>query len=497
MNTFPVNLLLKGRKCLLAGGGKVASRKLLKLLGAGAEVTVIAPEFSRQIGTLAAEGGIVLHRRSFQDNDLDGAFLIYAATDDHALNLKITQLAEQRNILACSVDQNWAGGSFITPATISNDEITVAVSSSGVACRKARLIRDNLSRHIASLENTELLVIGADHNYIAQQQREPLHLGRAGLERAGGMIANLWGIQGFVLLNTCNRIELIAAAHLSPPLIDALKLILNFSRLGDEDYYVKTGFEAFTHLCLVAGGLFSQTPGENHITSQMKGAWQYADEKNWGGGLMNTLRDYMLHASKHIRNETAALLKTQEIEEPACDFIASSMPQLSGCNAIIAGTGSIGSGMKKLLAGKAGRIEWLYHAHCPAAVEDNVFVSELSGIKAKLPAADLLITALAAEQPVITPEMAGLFKSGAVVIDFGAPRNVAEAVSALRPDITIADMEKLKKWRQQNDFTMGKVFAAASKIIGEHRELYEKFVQSYTDGNQGQQAFAGADAPGD
>jgi hypothetical protein len=67
----------------------------------------------------------------------------------------------------------------------------------------------------------------------------------------------------------------------------------------------------------------------------------------------------------------------------------------------------------------------------------------------------------------------------------------------MRPDITIADMEKLKKQQRQNGFNMEKVFAAASQIIGEHRELYEKFVQSYTDGNQGQQAFAGADSAGD
>jgi glutamyl-tRNA reductase len=497
MNTFPVNLLLKKRKCLLVGGGKVASRKLLKLLDAGAEIAVIAPECSGQISALAAEGRIALHPRSFQDSDLDGAFLVYAATDDHALNLNITGLAEQRNILVCSVDQNWIGGSFITPATIRNDEITVAVSSSGVACRKARLIKDNLARHIASLENTELLVIGTDHNYIAQQQREPLHLGRNALDRAGGMIANLWGIQGFVLLNTCNRIELIAAAHISPPLLDTLKLILNFSQLENEHYYVKTGFEAFAHLCLAAGGLFSQTLGENHITAQMKDAWQYAEEKNWGGSLMNTLRDHVLHASKHIRNETAAWLKTQEIEELAYDFIVSTMPQLSGCNAVIAGTGSIGSGMKNLLAEKAGRIDWLYHSRRPEAVESNVFVYELSGIKEKLPEADLLITALAAEQPEITAEMAGLFKAGAVVIDLGVPRNVAETLSAMRPDITIADMEKLKKQQRQNGFNMEEVFAAASQIIGEHRELYEKFVQSYTDGNQGQQAFAGADAAGD
>jgi len=93
MNTFPVNLLLKSRKCLLVGGGKVASRKLLKLLDSGAEIMVIAPECSGQIRALAAEGRIELHQRSFQDSDLDGAFLVYAATDDHALNLKITGLA--------------------------------------------------------------------------------------------------------------------------------------------------------------------------------------------------------------------------------------------------------------------------------------------------------------------------------------------------------------------------------------------------------------------
>ena len=151
MNSYPINLLLEKRKCLIAGGGKVAARKLEQLLHAGADIKVIGKKISDKIKKSAESNAFELRERSFKESDLDNIFLIYIATDDRRLNLDILKKAEERGILSCLVDRNWRNGSFITPANIKHKEVSVAVSTQGINCRKSRLIKENLARGILTL----------------------------------------------------------------------------------------------------------------------------------------------------------------------------------------------------------------------------------------------------------------------------------------------------------------------------------------------------------
>ena len=154
----------------------MASRKLARLIKTGANVSVVSTKTSSKIKDLSQSGKLELHERNFKESDLDGVFLVYLATDDRKLNQKILDLAEKREILSCSVDRNWSCGSFITPASVSHKEITVAVSSQGTDCRRSRLIKENLARHIDSIENTGLLLIGTDHNLMTLEQLEQIQL---------------------------------------------------------------------------------------------------------------------------------------------------------------------------------------------------------------------------------------------------------------------------------------------------------------------------------
>ncbi|MBU8901543.1 MAG: NAD(P)-dependent oxidoreductase, partial [Victivallales bacterium] len=113
MNTYPINLLLKDKHCLIVGGGKVAVRKLTALLNSGALVSVVDPNPSNKMKLSAENGTITLYEREFTESDLDSMFLVYLATNDRALNRSIIELAEPRDILICSVDANWSKGSFI------------------------------------------------------------------------------------------------------------------------------------------------------------------------------------------------------------------------------------------------------------------------------------------------------------------------------------------------------------------------------------------------
>jgi precorrin-2 dehydrogenase/sirohydrochlorin ferrochelatase len=124
-------LKLKGRRCVVVGGGEVGLQKVEGLLACDAAVTLIAPEAVPPLEEYAAEGSIVWERRSYRgEADLGGAFLVIAATDDTALNRRIYADAERRAMLVNVVDVP-ALCNFILPAIVRNGPIAVAISTAG------------------------------------------------------------------------------------------------------------------------------------------------------------------------------------------------------------------------------------------------------------------------------------------------------------------------------------------------------------------------------
>ncbi len=485
MNTYPINLLLKNKRCLIVGGGKVAVRKLTALLNSGALVCVVDPKPSNKMKLSAKNGTITLCEREFTERDLNGVFLIYLATNDRTLNRSIVELAEPRDILICSVDANWNKGSFITPASINHNDITIAVSSQGVACRKTKLIKDNLARHIDAIENTGLMVIGTDHNLVGLDRRQYIHLSGGRMDNAGKLIMTLWGVQEFMLLNTCNRVEVIAAGHNDEAIIEMIKMILKLEWLEQGQYYIKSGLEAFRHMCLVSSGLLSQTPGENHITAQFKQSFDYAQDKTWSGSIMKTLNDHILHVSKHIRTEIIPMLKVFEIEELAVSFLKSRISTLKGQHVLLAGTGIIGRAVKDILVKEGCTIDWIYYSTEPECKDKGVSVTKLNMLGAKVPEADIIISALSSEYPIVSTEMSHFFKDNIEVIDLGSPRNIAAGLASCEK-IKLTDMEDLKHWHRRNNCDMEIVLEKANRIIDEHKDIYEKFRKSFIDGRQGQ-----------
>ncbi len=136
---YPVGLDLRGRDCLVVGGGAVARRKVDGLLAAGAAVTVVAP----QCLPLPTEVTIAL--RPFADEDLDGVALAVAASDDRALNARVARLARTRDIWVNVVDDPQAG-TVIVPAVARRGDLQIAVSTGGASPALAKHLRERLER---------------------------------------------------------------------------------------------------------------------------------------------------------------------------------------------------------------------------------------------------------------------------------------------------------------------------------------------------------------
>ncbi len=143
MDYLPLFHDLRGRRCLVAGGGETAERKLRALLEAGAAVTLVAPRIKPAIRARADAGELTLAERHFADADLDGVALVIAATDDRAVNRRISELAQAVGIPVNVVDDP-ALCSAIFPSIVDRSPVQIAISTGGAAPVLARLLRGRL-----------------------------------------------------------------------------------------------------------------------------------------------------------------------------------------------------------------------------------------------------------------------------------------------------------------------------------------------------------------
>jgi precorrin-2 dehydrogenase/sirohydrochlorin ferrochelatase len=143
MKYYPAYLDLRGRPCLVIGGGAVAERKTVSLLEAGADVTVVSPSLSNKLHELSLSGKITHINRNFEEQDLSGRFLAIAATGFPEVNRRAAQACRKLHLLV-NVASPPEDSTFIVPSRIERGELLIAVSTSGASPALAKKIRQEL-----------------------------------------------------------------------------------------------------------------------------------------------------------------------------------------------------------------------------------------------------------------------------------------------------------------------------------------------------------------
>jgi uroporphyrin-III C-methyltransferase/precorrin-2 dehydrogenase/sirohydrochlorin ferrochelatase len=143
MDFLPIFMNLKGRACLVVGGGEVAARKVDLLRSVGAAVSVVAPGLCERLQDEAGAGRVTHHERVFAGSDLDGKVLVVAATNDPAVNREVSRLAQAHRVPVNVVDQPELC-SFIMPSILDRSPVLVAVSTGGASPVLARQLRARL-----------------------------------------------------------------------------------------------------------------------------------------------------------------------------------------------------------------------------------------------------------------------------------------------------------------------------------------------------------------
>jgi len=144
---YPANLLVRGRRVVVVGGGRIAARKIEPLLDQGAEVVVVAPRANEEVVAWADQGRLELHLRPFAPDDLEGAWLAFTATDDPAVNASVFHAAEARRIWTNSADDP-ANCSFTLMSLVRRADLVVAIGTGGRSPALAAHLRSVIGKEL-------------------------------------------------------------------------------------------------------------------------------------------------------------------------------------------------------------------------------------------------------------------------------------------------------------------------------------------------------------
>ncbi len=151
---LPVNLLVRGRRVVVVGGGRIAARKIGPLLELDAAVEVVARQVGDEVRAWADAGRVVLHQRAFAADDLRDAWLAFTATDDPAVNAAVHTAGEAARVWVNSADDP-ANCSFTLMSVIRRADLVVTVGTGGrspaLAAHLRRVWEDELGPEYETL----------------------------------------------------------------------------------------------------------------------------------------------------------------------------------------------------------------------------------------------------------------------------------------------------------------------------------------------------------
>jgi len=143
MRYYPIFLDIAGKPVVVIGGGNIAHVKVVGLLKAGAEVTVVSPELNADMAALSAQGSFRHVQRDYEPGDLEGYKLAFVATDDRSVNSTVADEGKARKVWVNAVDDP-PYCDFIMPGIAQKGDLIVAISTSGRSPAMARKMREEI-----------------------------------------------------------------------------------------------------------------------------------------------------------------------------------------------------------------------------------------------------------------------------------------------------------------------------------------------------------------
>lgn len=172
MSLFPAFLKLDARQILIVGGGTLASSKIPGLLQAGARVRIVSPQINADLAEKVRNREIEWLPKLFSPNDLDGAFLVIAATALRDVNAAVYREADRRGILCNAVD-DLENCHFYYGSIVQRGDLQIAVSTNGKSPALAQRLRKEFEQQFGPEYSAWLEWLGAAREALRSQFNDP------------------------------------------------------------------------------------------------------------------------------------------------------------------------------------------------------------------------------------------------------------------------------------------------------------------------------------
>lgn len=284
------------------------------------------------------------------------------------------------------------------------------------------------------------------------------------------------GIEGMMVISTCNRIEIIGFAKHPFKLIS---LLCKYSK-GTVDEFSKVSFvyknkEAVRHFITIATGLDSQILGDYEIVGQLKDSFQIAKSHGTVNAYIERLYNVALQASKETKNKTSLSSGTTTVSYAAIQYIKDNIKVLKNKNILIYGLGNIGSITAKSCT------KYLQDTNITITnrtIEKSINLANAIGAKTidchnlpnQIQNADVLIVATGANKPIITSDYFNNNKEQ-LIIDLSIPKNVDAQVKLLE-NKTVIDVDILSQKTKNTIESRKKQIPLVEAIIEKYKKEF-------------------------
>lgn len=336
-----------------------------------------------------------------------------------------------------------------------------------------------------------VLLVGLNHRTAPVEIREQLAFSKDGVATALMLFRNRFPGSEAAIVSTCNRVEMLVATESERPTIkDVVSFIAQARDLPANQFqpymYQFSGEAACRHLFRVASGLDSMVIGESQIVNQIKQAYAAASEQGTTGRLLNRLFHHAFQVSKRVRTETTVGEGKCSVSSVAVDIASQIFEDFADKEVLVMGAGEMSQLVCQSLRDAGSRsftvtTRRLLNAKALAEACDGRAVS-FDQVDVELRKADIVVTATACPEPLITPERlakAQKHRRGRplFLIDLAVPRNVHPDVAKM-DQVYLYDIDALGRIVAENQQQRCQQLEACERILDEEVGEFEDWVRT-------------------
>ena len=289
------------------------------------------------------------------------------------------------------------------------------------------------------------------------------------------------GLEGVLVLSTCNRTEITGFAQHPYQLIE---LLCKYSD-GDVEEFAKISNvyknrDAVSHLFRISTGLESQILGDYEIVGQLKLAFKQAKLVKTSNAYLERLMNLVFQASKKVKNQTKLSSGTTSVSYAAVQYMVSNLPDYNSKNILVFGLGKMGKHTCKNLAeytkNKSVTLINRTEEKATAFVKEHPSIckSTIENLKEEVQKADVLIVSTGSDKPTITKDHVSANQE-LLILDLSMPENVDTSIKKFK-DVTLVNVDQLSKITDETLALRQKEIPLAEAIIETHKEEFNEWL---------------------